>query len=69
MGNSKLDDRLLIVEKLVDELMRARPRHDLVKNYMSQSGLVYSSDPIECIDKVLQALNPPVRSPNTDLSM
>lgn len=50
-------DRLEVLENLVDELMKERPEDKLVKQYMKQTGIKYSDDPIERLNLVLQALH------------
>lgn len=48
--------RLDHLEELVDELIKAKPEPQLVKVHMKAAGLAYSSDPVECMNKVLAAL-------------
>lgn len=51
------DERLRILELLVDELTKDSPSEALVKNYMDQSGLPYVEDPVDRINMVLKALH------------
>lgn len=48
--------RLDHLEELVDELIKTKPEQELVKVHMKAAGLMYSNDPIECMNKVLAAL-------------
>ena len=50
-------ERLEVLENLVDELMKEHPEDKLVKQYMKQTGIKYSEDPIERLNLVLQALH------------
>lgn len=49
--------RLEVLENLVEELMKSEPREDLVKQYMRETGIKYSVDPIERLNLVLRALH------------
>ena len=51
-------ERIEILEMLVEELIKPTPDDRLVREYMSQVGLTYSDDPVERINRVLQALHP-----------
>ncbi len=50
-------DRLEVLEHLVDELMKDQPEDKLIKQYMKQSGIKYSEDPVERLNLVLKALH------------
>ncbi|MCB0343386.1 MAG: hypothetical protein H6626_12355 [Pseudobdellovibrionaceae bacterium] len=50
-------EQLEVLEQLVEELMKDEPCEDTVKSYMGQTGIPYTSDPIERINVVLRALN------------
>lgn len=54
--------RLDHLEELVEELIKTKPEPQLVKVHMKAAGLTYSSDPVECMNKVLAALET-ARSP------
>ncbi|MES2964483.1 MAG: hypothetical protein V4760_11370 [Bdellovibrionota bacterium] len=49
--------RLDHLEELVDELIKSKPEPQLVKSHMKAAGLAYSADPIDCMNKVLAALD------------
>ncbi len=57
--------RLDHLEELVDELKKAKPEPQLVKVHMKDAGRVYSADPVECMNKVLEALET-ARTPKGD---
>jgi len=48
--------RLDHLEELVEELIKTKPELELVKVHMKAAGLAYSSDPVECMNQVLAAL-------------
>lgn len=50
-------ERLVILENLVDELMKEEPEEQVVKKYMKQTGIQYSDDPVERLNLVLKALH------------
>ena len=50
-------DRLEVLEHLVDELMKDQPEDKLIKQYMKQTGIKYSEDPVERLNLVLKALH------------
>ena len=54
--NSKSEDRLEVLEVLVDELERNQPRVDVLQTYMKRAGIKYSSDNIENIDSILNEI-------------
>lgn len=51
------EERLRILEILVDELMKDAPAETVVSKCMSECGLEDSKDPIDRINKVLMALH------------
>lgn len=51
------DNELHNLESLVEELLKPRPRTQKIDQCMKKAGLSTSGDPIERIDRVLQALN------------
>ena len=50
-------EKLEILERLVEELLKDAPEEKTVSKYMSQAGIMDSKDPIDRINKVLLALN------------
>lgn len=50
--------KVTCLQRLVEELMRTKPRSDLLKRDMEHLGLPFSKDPVECINTVLKALHP-----------
>jgi len=56
--NVTIDEgKLLVLEKLVDELSRVKPRTQIVKEYMQKAGFEYTSDPIDRLDMVLKEIH------------
>lgn len=51
------DQKLQILEVLVGELLKDRPKEALVQKCMSDAGIPDSKDPIDRINKVLLALH------------
>ena len=51
------ESREEILSFLAEELIKPVPKEDIVKEYMSKVGLEYSTDPVERINTVLQALH------------
>lgn len=51
------DDRFLVLERLVDELIKDHPDEGVVQEGMRQVGLEYSEDPLTRINQVLHALH------------
>jgi hypothetical protein len=49
--------RLQTLELLVDELLKESPEPKNIRERMSEAGLRYSSDPVEQMNAVLEALN------------
>lgn len=45
------------LEDLVEELLKANPEEEVLKQKMKNSGIPYSTDPIERINLVLRALH------------
>lgn len=56
--DSGLDDRVNRLEQLVEELLREKPAEDQIKKKMGDLEIEYSADPIERINRVLEALHP-----------
>lgn len=50
-------DRLILLENLVEELIKPTPEEKKVKEYMKQTGLEYTADPIDRLNMVLKALH------------
>ena len=50
-------EKLQILEKLVDELLKDAPAEDVVTQYLNRAGIPDSKDPIDRINKVLTALH------------
>lgn len=57
------EEKIVLLESLVEELMKEQPNEHLIQDIMAQTGLHYSKDPITRINSVLQALefNVPTR--------
>lgn len=53
MEKEKLD----LLERLVEELLKESPEENVVAKYMSDAGISDSKDPIDRINKVLLALH------------
>lgn len=53
MEKEKLD----LLERLVEELLKDSPEEEVVSGYMLQAGIPDSKDPIDRINKVLLALH------------
>lgn len=49
--------RIAQLENLVDELIKESPQEARIRSYMKAAGLPYSSDPIDRMNCVLQALD------------
>ena len=50
-------EKLRILEALVEELLKDKPTEDVVTTCMRDAGIPDSGDPIDRINKVLLALN------------
>jgi hypothetical protein len=46
----------LMLEMLVDELIKEQPREEVIQEQMEQMGLSYKTDPVDRLNDVLQAL-------------
>ncbi len=53
-----LDSRVTQLENLVEELLKESPSEDQVEKKMKELEIAYSKDPIERINRVLEALHP-----------
>lgn len=62
---NKDKDRLVWLERLVEELICDKPCEDKVRDYMLKTGIPYSADPIERMNKVLMALHEPEQMKGT----
>lgn len=51
------NQRIASLEVLVDELLKDSPQEDIVRKQMERVGLQYQTDPVERLNKVLQALH------------
>ena len=51
------EERLRTLETLVEELLKDRPEESVVTSCMLKAGIDDSKDPIDRINKVLQALH------------
>jgi hypothetical protein len=51
------EDKLRVLETLVDELLKEAPAEEVVTSCMSAAGIPDSKDPIDRINKVLLALH------------
>lgn len=51
------NDRLRVLEVLVEELIKDDPREEIVIDCMKAAGIEDSKDPIDRINKVLMALH------------
>ena len=50
-------EKVICLQRVVEELMKIKPREDYLKRDMENLGLTFSKDPIECINTVLKALH------------
>lgn len=50
-------EKLSLLEELVDELLKDRPEESVVSERMAAAGIPDSKDPIDRINKVLLALH------------
>lgn len=50
-------EKLIILETLVEELLKAAPEEKVVRSCMNKAGIPDSKDPIDRINKVLLALH------------
>jgi len=62
MKASQNDSRIANLEKLVDELLTAKPREEFIRREMAAAGLTYSIDPIERMNQVMAALETGMKS-------
>lgn len=51
------NEKLVILERLVDELLKEKPEESTVSQYMTEAGLPDSKNPIDRINMVLKALH------------
>jgi hypothetical protein len=51
------NEKLRVLEILVEELLKDEPEESIVQKCMSQAGLPDTQDPIDRINKVLMALH------------
>jgi hypothetical protein len=52
-----MNEKLLVLEKLVDELLKDNPKEKVVQDCFLEAGIPDSKDPIDRINKVLLALH------------
>jgi hypothetical protein len=45
-----------ILELLVDELVKDQPREEVIQEQMEMMGMTYTTDPVDRLNNVLQAL-------------
>jgi hypothetical protein len=57
--------RLEILEDLVEELLKEEPEEERVQEYLQMAGLSNTTDPIDRIREVLQALD--FEEPNKEI--
>lgn len=57
LDKEKMKDRIEVLEKLVNELIKENPQEDLVVQYMNETGIPYTEDPIDRLNRVLMALH------------
>ena len=53
-----VEERVLRLEALVEELLRDNPVEERVKLQMQELDIEYTVDPVERINRVLEALHP-----------
>lgn len=53
----RLNQKMEVIISLAEELGKRDPNLVLVKKQMIQVGLAYSSDPVVCLERVLQAID------------
>ncbi|UYL10646.1 hypothetical protein B9G69_008665 [Bdellovibrio sp. SKB1291214] len=64
MADIETKQKTVSLEKLVDELMKAQPNNNLVKQLTSELGMDYSADPMTQMNTVLQSMNTVLLRPN-----
>lgn len=55
--NLTTDQQLVVLEKLVDELLRHSPSEERIRAYMLEAGLDYITDPIARMNNIMALLN------------
>jgi hypothetical protein len=61
------EDRIKVLEELVSELIKEEYQDKLVQTAMSELGLDYSDNQVECINQVLSELHAKGSSPTAEL--
>ena len=54
---AQLDKKKLVLERLVEELMKDHPQKPVIKQLTSELGLDYSVDMVTQMNTVLQSMN------------
>lgn len=52
-----MEEKLRILETLVEELLKESPKEDVIATCMTAAGIADTKDPIDRINKVLMALH------------
>ena len=55
---ASIDQRVGQLEQLVEELLRDNPTEPLIEKQMKELDIPYTDDPVERINRVLEALHP-----------
>ena len=58
MENKSVAEKVRKLELLVEELLKDHPSEESIKNKMTELELNYTEDPVERINRVLEALHP-----------
>lgn len=53
-----MEEKVRKLELLVEELLKESPAEDVIKTKMAELDLQYTQDPVERINRVLEALHP-----------
>ena len=61
MENKSVAEKVRKLELLVEELLKDHPSEESIKNKMTELELNYTEDPVERINRVLEALHPFLR--------
>ena len=54
---SKASEKKIALEQLVDELLKEKPDHQVIKHLSEDLNISYSADPVTQMNTVLQSLN------------
>lgn len=57
-ADSKIEEKVKKLELLVEELLKEEPSENDIRKKMTELELTYTEDPVERINRVLEALHP-----------